>query len=139
MNTRTLLKSTLIFSALFISAVLILTYFYTEGNISNRGLAIGLGCILCASILAFMFIIRSRSIQESVPQRARAGSDSWASRKAAIWAAKIGIVILIVAFLNGLVHITERPIGPRLLGLGMNLGITWTVFRAMRQLQNGQK
>jgi hypothetical protein len=67
------------------------------------------------------------------------GSGSRRGKASAIWVGKIAVVVLILAFLNGLWHIREKPLAPRLVGLGANLLVTLAVAGAVRKMQGGPK
>jgi len=57
----------------------------------------------------------------------------------AMWTAKIAVIVLVLAFLNGLRHITERPLAPRLVGLGANLLVTFAVVSVIQKMTRGPK
>lgn len=135
----TLFKTTLLFSVCFSAAALILSYEFIVGGISPRGLGVGLGFLFVASVLAIGLLLRSRSMRESIIRRQDGTSRSAGGKALAIWVGKIGVVVLVVLFLNGLWHIQEKPLIPRLVGLGANLLVTFAVIAAVRKMQSGSK
>ena len=134
-----LFKATLLFSVCFTAVALVLSYEFIVGGISPRSLGVGLACLFIASILAIARFLKSRSMRESMMRRQDVVSGSWSGRELAVWMGKIAVVVLIVAFLNGLWHIREKPLAPRLVGLGANLLVTLAVISVVRKMQGGSK
>lgn len=52
-----------------------------------------------------------------------------------IWLARLAIIVLAILFVNGLLHLREQPVAPRLVGLAMNLLFTFAIVIALRRLQ----
>lgn len=134
-----LFKTTLLFSVCFSAVALTLSYEFVVGGISAGGLGIGLACLFIVGVLAIALFVRSRSLRESIMGRQDLGSTSWSGKALAIWVGKAAVVVLLVAFLNGLWHIREKPLIPRLVGLAANLLVTSAVVIAVRKLQRGSK
>jgi hypothetical protein len=139
LNINTLFKTTLLFSACFGVFVLILVYWFLVGGISPRGLGVGLACLFVAGTIALALFSKSRSKRVSIMEPQDVGSGSRRGKASAIWVGKIAVVVLILAFLNGLWHIREKPLAPRLVGLGANLLVTLAVAGAVRKMQGGPK
>jgi hypothetical protein len=133
------LKLTLLFSACFSAVALTLRYEFAVGGISSRGLAVGLACLFVTSFVLIAIFLRSRSTRESVFGHEDADSGSGGAKPIAILVSKTAVALLIVLFLNGVWHIREKPLIPRLVGLGANLFVTFAVVGAVRKLQRGPK
>jgi hypothetical protein len=129
----------LLFSACFSAVALTLSYEFAVGSISSRGLGVGLAFLFVTSFVVIAVFLRSRSTRESVFGREDADSRSGGAKPIAIWVSKIAAALLIVLFLNGVWHIREKPLIPRLVGLGANLFVTFAVIGAMRKMQRGPK
>lgn len=140
MNFRALSKTTLLFSVCFSAAALVLAHEFIIGRISPGGLGVGLAVVLVASIVAVAIILKSRLARKSILGSVEdVGSGSWRGKVLVIWAGKIAVVVLLLAFLNGLWHIREKPLAPRLVGLGANLVATFAIISAVRNIQRCQK
>jgi len=134
---RALLTITLLFSVFFCSVALLLGHEYIVGVISPRGLGIALAALFVASVMGVAFLLKSGSSRKSILKSGDEGS--WRGRVLAIWAGKIAVVVLMLVFLNGLWHIRQRPLAPRLVGLGANLLVTFAVIGAVRKIKRGSK
>ena len=139
MNINTLFKTTLLFSACFVALALVLVHWFLVGSVSPRGLGVGLACLFAAGTIALAVFSKSRSGRESILKPQDVGSNSWRGKTSAIWVGKIAVVVLVLAFLNGLWHIREKPAAPRLVGLGANLLVTLAAIGAVRKMQRGPK
>jgi hypothetical protein len=139
LNINTLFKTTLLFSACFGAFALILVYWFLVGGVSPRGLGVGLACLFVAGMIALALFFKSRSKRASIMESQDVGSESRRGKESAIWIGKIAVVMLMLAFLNGLWHIREKPLAPRLVGLGANLLVTLAVGGAVLKMQGGAK
>ena len=141
MRFRSLFTITLLFSVLFCIVALVLAHEFIIGAISPRGLGVGLAALCIVGAVAVALGLKSKSVRKSIlvePPR-DAGLTSWNGKVFAIWVGKIAVVLLVLAFVNGLWHIRQKPLAPRLVGLGANLLITFAVVSAVRKLQSGAK
>ena len=134
-----LFKATLLFSGCFSAIALTLSYEFIVGRISPRALGVGLACLFVVSILVIAMFVNSRSMSESMTSGQDVGSGSWSRKTWGILMGKMAVVVLFVLFLNGLWHIREKPLMPRLIGLGANLLGTITITGVVRKLQSGSK
>ncbi len=140
MNFRALIKTSLLFSVLFSIAALVLAYEYSSGRISPGGLGVGLAVLLIASTVFLALMLRSTSARKSILESVNdVDSGSLRRKVLAIWAGKIAVVMLLLAFLNGLWHIREKPLAPRLVGLCANLFVTFAIIGAVRKMESGPK
>ena len=140
LNFRALIKTTLLFSVLFGAAALVLAYEFISGRISPGGLGVGLIVLLVASTVSVALMFRSASVRKSILGSVNdLDSGLRRGKMLAIWAGKIAVVVLLLAFLNGLWHIREKPLAPRLVGLGANLFVTFAIIGAVRKMQRGPK
>lgn len=138
MNFRALFKTTLLFSVFFSAIALVVAHEFIIGGISPGGLGVGLAALLVASTVAIALMLKSGPLRKSILGSLKdAGSGSSRGKVLAIWAGKIAVVVLMLAFLNGLWHIREKPLGPRLIGLGANLLVTFVIISAVRNVQRG--
>ena len=138
MNFRALFKTTLLFSVFFSAVALVVAHEFIIGGISSGGLGVWLAALLVVSTGAVVLMIKSGSVRKSILGSPKdAGSRSWKGKVLAIWAGKIAVVVLMLAFLNGLWHIREKPLAPRLVGLGANLLVTFAIVSAVRNMQSG--
>ncbi len=137
MNARALFATTLLFSVVFCGVALLLAHEFIVGAISSRGLGVALAALLVASSVGVALILKSNSVRKSILESGDEGS--WRGRVLAIWVAKIAVIVLMLAFLNGLWHIRERPLAPRLVGLAANLLVTFAIMSAIQKMKQGPK
>lgn len=136
---RALFTTTLLYSVFFCAVALLLTHEYIVGVISPRGLGVALAALLVVGVVGVAFLLKSGSVRNSILKSGDEGSGSWRGRVLAIWVGKIAVVVLMLAFLNGLWHIRERPLAPRLVGLGANLLVMFAVISAVQKMKRGSK
>lgn len=138
-DLRTLFTATLLFSVLFCAVGLLLAHEFSIGAISTRSLAIALAALLLVSAVGVALILRSGWMCGPILEPRHKGSESRRGTLLAMWTAKIAVIVLVLAFLNGLRHITERPLAPRLVGLGANLLVTFAVVSVIQKITRGPK
>ncbi len=139
MNFGSLLTATLLFSVSFCAIALLLAYEYSIGAFSPRGLGIALAGLVVAGAIAVAHLLNLGRMRKYTVASRDPDSRVKENKVRAIWIAKIVVVVLMLAFLSGLWHITEKPIGPRLVGLGANLLITFAIIGAIQRMQRGSK
>lgn len=127
MSTRNLFKATLLFSGCFIAFSLVLVHEFVARSISPRGLAACLAALFVAGLVTVA--LWSKAASNARPQ------DVEPARGLTVGLGRIAVAVLVLAFLNGLWHIREKPLAPRLVGLGANLLITYSIIFALRKTQ----
>jgi|GEM_PF-4780998 len=138
---RVALKITVIFSACFVAALLVLIHEFRVGNISPRSLEGGLIALCVATFGAVVMLFKSEWLRDSIRSLGPVEENrhSGGARRITVWAARVAVAVLVVLFVNGLLHVWQRPVAPRLVGLGANLLVTYSLIVAMRRLGRGQK
>jgi hypothetical protein len=136
---RALFTTTLLFSVFFCAVALLLAHEFIIGLISPRGLGVALTALLVASAVGIAVMLKSDWVRKSILESRDVDSGSRRGRVLVIWVARIAVIVLILAFLNGLWHITEKPLAPRLVGLGANLLVTFAIISAIRRMGGGPK
>ena len=137
MNVKSVAKLVLAFSACFVSVTLLGTMGWMKGYLSPRGLGVFLA-LVCLGSFVFLTIAFRRLARHQVTQAPAAGTAS--SQLLLIRMYKVWIVVLVLCLVSGVVEGTRvRPIPflPMLVGIIMNLLITWALAQTIRKLQKG--
>lgn len=146
-NVRTRVGVTLIlmlvFLAVVVAGMIAIAHEKDVGNISQHAFQLLVAIPTPVVMLGFLLFLRSNWAQNWVRKlRAPAENSEVDPKRSAnllIWLARLAIIALVILFLNGLLHIREQPLAPRLVGLAMNLLFTFAIVTALRRLhQRGQ-
>ena len=146
MNLKTVVKLTLVFSACFMSVVLVLVHEFITKSLSPRGLGIAMILLIIASglgiIVAFGLIRSSNKVNVNSSETAQPSILSQRAQRRgvnAIRAAKILVVILLLGLLNGLRLIGRVPPWALLVGVTINLLLTtsiiWIIVKSQKRLK----
>ena len=137
LNSR--FKVILLFSACFVVASVLLAHEFAVGVLSPRALGIAL-LVLCVGG-GFVFVVILVKVQHRLQaQREASSPDAIRKRRLSqIRVGKIAIVILVLALINGLVTERNAPLLPLLVGVTMNLLITFAIARTVIRLQRRVK
>jgi hypothetical protein len=126
---------TLVFSACFVVLALALTHEFAIGHLSPRSLGGGLGGLCVAAFVVVVMLFRSRRLREfaRLPESGREGQQArtglvW------VWVARLAIMVLALLLVHGVLHIGQKPVAPRVVGLGANLLVIYGVVVAMRRM-----
>jgi uncharacterized membrane protein YqhA len=141
MELKTLFKIALMFSACFLGVSLLLVHEFAVGFLSPRamGTALLLLCLCIAGGSIFVLTI-AKAQRRSGDQPEKPLGDAVRKRRLLqIKLGKIAIVILVFALLSGLLKLRNGPIWPLLVGITMNILITFAIARAVMQLQTSLK
>lgn len=135
MTLRNLFTMTLVFSACFVVLALALTHEFSVGHLSPRGLGVGLGALCMAAFVVVVMLFRSRRLRESASPPERCEEDEQArSGLLWIWVARLAIIVLVLLFIHGALHIGEKPVAPRVIGVGANLLVIYGIIVAMSRM-----
>lgn len=130
------LISMLLFLAVLTVGLFLIAHAKDTGKISPREFTF-LVIVPIPVVLAALFFFRScwtRNLYSKAGTNNRSASKR--SINVLIWLARLAIIVLIALFLNGLLHIREEPLAPRIVGLIMNLAFTFAIVVVLRRLQN---
>ncbi len=135
MTLSNLFTITLVFSACFVVLALALTHEFAIGHLSPRSLGGGLGGLCVAAFVVVVMLFRSRRLREfaRLPESGREGQQArtglvW------VWVARLAIMVLALLLVHGVLHIGQKPVAPRVVGLGANLLVIYGVVVAMRRM-----
>lgn len=114
---------------------LALTHEFAIGHLSPRSLGGGLGGLCVAAFVVVVMLFRSRRLREfaRLPESGREGQQArtglvW------VWVARLAIMVLALLLVHGVLHIGQKPVAPRVVGLGANLLVIYGVVVAMRRM-----
>jgi len=135
LTLRNLFTMTLVFSACFVVLALALTHEFAIGHLSPRGLGGGLGGLCAAALVVVVMLFRFRRLREYTRPSESGGEDQQARTGLVwIWVARLAIMVLVLLLVHGVLHIGQRPVAPRVVGLGANLLVIYGVILAMRSM-----
>src|ERR1700735_4232218 len=132
---KALFQAAILFSVFFCGAGLLMAHAYTSGVISARALGGALAALVVVSAVGIALMVRSRSVRGAILELQNTGSKARRGRAFVILAAKVALIVLMLALMNALLHITERPVVPHLVGGGPNLLITYAIVGAIRKMK----
>ena len=143
MNVRTRVGVTLILMLVFLAVVLAglfaIAHEKDAGNISPHAFEVLVLVPTPVVMLVFLLFLRSNWARNWARKLSAPAENSEVAPKRGanllIWLARLAIIALVILFLNGLLHIREQPLAPRLVGLAMNLLFTFAIVIALRRLQ----
>jgi uncharacterized membrane protein YqhA len=139
MELKTLFKIALMFSACFLGVSLLLVHEFAVGFLSPRAMGTAL-LLLCIAGGSIFVLTIAKAQRRSGDQPEKPLGDAVRKRRLLqIKLGKIAIVILVFALLSGLLKLRNGPIWPLLVGITMNILITFAIARAVMQLQTSLK
>lgn len=134
MTLRNLFTITFAFSACFVVLALVLTHEFAIGHLSSRALGGGLGGLCVAAFVVVVMLFRSRRGREFA-RLPESGRDQQARNGLMwIWVARVAIVVLALVLVHGVLRIGQKPVVPRVIGLGANLLVIYGVIVAMQRM-----
>jgi hypothetical protein len=125
----------LVFLAALVAGLTVIAHEKDTGEISAHTFALLVMAPMPLVILAALLFFRSKWAQNVIAPAENSGVSSKRGLDPLIWLARLAIIMLAILFLNGLLHIRERPLAPRLVGLAMNLLFTFAIVIALRRLK----
>jgi multisubunit Na+/H+ antiporter MnhB subunit len=140
LTLRNLFTITLVFSACFVALALALTHEFAVGHLSPRGLGGGLAGLCVAAFVVVVMLFQSRRLRDSA-RLPECGEEDQQARSGLlwIWVARLAIIILVLLLVHGVLHIGQKPVAPRVIGVGANLVVIYGVIVAMRRMGRGPR
>lgn len=114
---------------------LALTHEFAIGHLSPRGLGGGLGGLCVAAFVIVVMLFRSRRLREFARPSESGGEDQQARTGLVwIWVARLAIIVLALLLIHGVLQIGQKPVAPRVIGLGANLLVIYGIVVALRRM-----
>jgi len=142
MALKSVLKITVIFSACFLGASLLITLAFIRGFLSPRALGIALLLLVLTEAALFVRIVRKVDNRSRLQPDPHCTDD--AERKRRLLYIRLGKLVILFLFLfllliNGLFKLRDGPLMPLLVGIAINILATFAVARTVMRLQSSLK
>ena len=125
----------LVFLAALVAGLTVIAHEKDTGEISSHTFALLVMAPMPVVILAALLFFRSKWARNLIAPAENSGVGSKRGTNPLIWLARLAIIVLAILFLNGLLHIGEQPLAPRLVGLAINLLFMFAIVIAVRRLK----
>jgi hypothetical protein len=140
MDLKSVLKITVIFSACFLGASLLITLAFIRGFLSPRALGIALLLLVLTEAALFVRIVRKVANRSRLQPDPHCTDD--AERKRRLLYIRLGKLVILFLFLlliNGLFKLRDGPLMPLLVGIAINILAIFAVARTVMRLQSSLK
>ena len=125
----------LVFLAVLVTGLVTIAHERDAGKLSPHAFGMLVVAPMPVVMLVALLFFRSNWARRLSAAAENSGRESKRGLNPLIWLARLAIIVLAVLFLNGLLHIREQPLAPRLVGLAMNLLFTFAIVIALRRLK----
>jgi archaellum biogenesis protein FlaJ (TadC family) len=140
MDLKQVMRFTVIFSGCFLGASLLITLAFIRGLLSPRGLGIALLVLVLTEAALFVRMVRRVASRSRLHHDPHSADDAERKRRLLyIRLGKLALLLLFLLLINGLFKLRDGPLMPLLVGIAMNVLVTFAVARTVMRLQSSLK